>query len=135
MNEFDDVPIDTTSSAWRELTGEPQWTPWVITSSTFGSIVETGSPIYTARYKRVGGECRFQVKLDPNGGTIAATAGTHYLTLPITAKGLAGEAIMSNATTKIVVDDCHVDATNSRCYLPTQGASVNLFTIAGWYEI
>ena len=57
------------------------------------------------------------------------------MTLPITSKGIAGEATMANLTTAVAVGSAVIDATNSRCYLPSQSASGNTFSLAGWYEV
>ena len=93
-----------------------------------------GTPTYTGRYRIVGRQCFFQVTLVATT-SIASTAGTHYVTLPITAGGLGGVATMTNDTTNIAVGVCHLDVATSRAYLPTQAASANTFIVAGWFEI
>lgn len=74
----------------------------------------------------------FQVQFSATT-SIASTAGTDYLNLPIARLGLAGMGMLTDDTTNIAVGLCHIDS--SRCYLPTQAASGNTFNIAGWYEI
>lgn len=75
---------------------------------------------------------QFQVEFSA-ATSIASTAGTDYMNLPIAQAGLAGMAVMTNDTTNIAVGLCHIKS--SRCYLPTQGASGNTFHLCGWYEI
>ena len=78
----------------------------------------------------------FQIKVVP-ATTTATVAGTSYVSLPVAAgaNALAGDASMMNITTLIAVGNCAMDLTNSRCYVPTQGATGNTLTIAGWYEV
>jgi len=82
----------------------------------------------------VGRQCFFQVTL-VSTTSIASAAGTDYLTLPMTALGLAGVATMTNGTSNVAVGVCHIDVATSRCYLPAQVASGNTFTLAGSFEI
>lgn len=133
MNQLDDVPLDTRSFAWRDLQGQDAWVEF---TPTFGSLTVVGATSYTGRRRIVGKSCQFQVKASA-ATSIASTAGTDYLTLPVTANAgsLAGMAVMTNDTTNIAVGVCHIDAATSRCYLPTQIASGNTFNIAGWYEV
>lgn len=131
MNFFDDVQIDQKSFAWRELLSQDMWQSF---TPVFGSLTVAGATTYTGRYRIMGAELQFQVSFSA-ATSIASTAGTDYFTLPVTAKGLAGMCIMSNDTTNIAVGTCHVDVTNSRCYLPTQAASGNTFNLCGSYEI
>lgn len=130
MNALENAQIDTTSFSYRDLLGVDQWESFTVSAS----LTVTGDPTYTGRYRVVGSQCFFQVTLVAST-TIETTAGTSYVTLPITAQGLAGVATMTNGTTNIAVDACHVDVATSRCYLPTQSASGNTFNVAGWYEI
>ena len=129
--EIPEYNLDKTSFAYLDLTSQDLWKSWTV---AFGSLTVVGATSYTGRYHVEGKVLRFQVRASA-ATSIASTAGTDYLTLPITAKGIGGMAVMTNATTNIAVGLCHIDATNSRCYLPTQGASGNTFTICGWYEI
>lgn len=123
--------LDAGSFAFRDLTGQDKWETF---TPVFGSLTVVGATSYTGRYRKVGRSVEFQVSFSA-ATSIASVAGTDYLTLPITAKGLAGIATMTNATTNIAVGVCHIDTTNSRCYLPAQVASGNTFTICGSYEI
>ena len=118
--------------AWRDLHGEDRWESF---TPVFGSLTVVGATSYSGRVRTVGRQVFFQVQFSAVT-SIASVAGTDYLTLPITAKtqGLAGVATMTNDTTNIAVGVCHIDAATSRCYLPTQVASANVFTLAGWYE-
>lgn len=129
--EIPDSNLDKTSFAYLDITAQDQWKTWTV---AFGSLTVIGTPDYTGRYHVEGKVLRFQVRFSAST-SIASTAGTDYLTLPIAAKGLSGMGVMTNATTNIAVGVCHIDSTNSRCYLPTQGASGNTFMLAGWYEI
>lgn len=131
MNPFENQQIDQTSFSWRDLIGQDRWTEF---TPVFGSLTVVGATTYTGRLRVVGRSVQFQVSFSA-ATSIASTAGTDYLTLPITAKGLSGMATMTNDTSNIAVGVCHIDVTNSRCYIPTQGASGNTFTLSGWYEI
>lgn len=131
MNPFDNQQIDGTSFAWRDLIGQDRWESFTV---VFGALTVVGATSYTGRLRKVGRSCEFQVTFSA-ATSIASVAGTDYLTLPITAKGLAGIATMTNDTTNVAVGVCHIDVTNSRCYLPAQVASGNTFTVCGSYEI
>ena len=122
--------VDQRSFSWRDLFGIDRWESFTVAVS----LVVVGTPTYTGRYRIVGRQCFFQVTLVATT-SIASTAGTHYVTLPITAGGLGGVATMTNDTTNIAVGVCHLDVATSRAYLPTQAASANTFTVAGWFEI
>lgn len=131
MSWLDDIE-NKQGFSFRDLQGRDKW-------ETFDpSFVLTvvGTPSYSGRVRIVGRQVFFQVKFSA-GTSIASTAGTSYLTLPITAnsKSLAGIATMTNDTTNIAVGVCHIDPATSRCYLPAQTASGNVFTAAGWYEV
>lgn len=129
MNELDNP--NKQSFAYNDLVGTDRWTAF---DPTFTSLTVVGATTYTGRFKVVGRQCFFQVSLLA-ATSIASTAGTTYLTIPITSKGIAGAAVMTNGTTNVAVGVCHVDAANGRCYLPAQLASGNTFTVAGWCEI
>lgn len=131
MNPFDNEQIARQSFAYADLLGRDKWTVW---TPVFGSLTVVGTPTYTGRFKVIGRQCFFQAKL-VSSTSIASVAGTDYLNLPLTAAGLAGIAAMSNDTSNSAVGVCHLDVATSRCYLPTQVASANTFTIAGWFEI
>lgn len=131
MSWLDDIE-NKQGFSFRDLQGRDKW-------ETFDpSFVLTvvGTPSYSGRVRIVGRQVFFQVKFSA-GTSIASTAGTSYLTLPITAnsKSLAGIATMTNDTTNIAVGVCHIDPATSRCYLPAQTASGNVFTLAGSYEV
>lgn len=126
-----DVDADESSFAFRDLTDADVWTTF---TPVFGSLTVVGATSYSGRLRFVGRQCQFQVKFSA-ATSIASTAGTDYFTLPVSAQGLAGMAVMSNDTTNIAVGVCHVDTATSRCYLPSQVASGNVFNLAGWCEV
>ena len=119
------------SFAYRDFIGQDSWISWTPVRTGWTDV---GTPTVTGRYRVVGRQCFFQVQVIP-GTTVATTAGTSYVALPITAMGLSGNASMMNITTLIATGLCAIDVTNSRVYVPTQAASGNTLTIAGWYEI
>lgn len=131
MNELDDVHLDKESFSYDDIRGQDSWRSF---TPVFGVLTVIGATSYTGRLRRMGKSVQFQVQFSA-GTSIESAAGTDYLTLPVTAKGLAGMAVMTNDTTNVAVGLCHIDATTSRCYLPTQSASGNVFNLAGWYEI
>lgn len=131
MNAFDDVQIDEQSYAFKDLTNKVQWEPF---APVFGALTVVGATSYSGRFRIVGHLLQFQVQFSA-ATSIASTAGTDYFTLPIPAKGLSGMAIMSNDTSNIAVGVCHLDVATSRCYLPTQVASANVFNLSGQYEV
>ena len=119
------------SFSWLDLIGQDQWSDW--TPSRPG-WTDVGSPTVTGRYRTIGHKCEFQVKIVP-GTTCATVAGTSYMTLPLTAAGLGGEANMINLTTLIAVGLGVIDVTNSLVYVPTQTATGNTLVVSGWFEI
>lgn len=131
MNQFDNVPVDVKSFAYRDLVGQDRWETF---TPVFGALTVTGATSYTGRLRISGKRCEFQVQFSA-ATSIESAAGTDYLTLPIAALGLAGMATMTNGTANTAVGVCHLDVATSRCYLPTQAASADVFTLAGWYEI
>lgn len=133
MNYFDDKTISEKSFALRDLLDIDRWEKF---TPAFGSLTTVGALTVSGRYRIVGKELQFQVQFSA-ATSIASAAGTDYLTLPVAAKGLSGIATMTNFTTKVAVGVCHIDvtATTSRCYLPAQLASSNVFNICGSYEI
>lgn len=131
MNDFDDTPIDRKSFAYRDLLSIDRWESF---TPVFGSLTVVGATNYTGRYRVVGRQLQFQVKFSA-ATSIASVAGTDYLTLPVAAAGLAGIATMTDDTTNVAVGVCHIDITTSRCYLPTQLASGDVFLLSGSYEI
>lgn len=130
MNGIDTSQADPKSFAYRDLLGIDRWEPFTVSAS----LTTVGATTYAGRYRIVGRQCFFQVSLVA-ATSIATTAGTHYVTLPIAAQGIGGSAAMTNDTTNVAVGVCHIDQATSRCYLPTQGASGNTFNVCGWYEI
>lgn len=123
-------PVDFGSFSYQDSVGRDKWTPF---DPVFGSLTVVGATSYTGRYRVIGKSVQFQVKFSA-ATSIASVAGTDYLTLPINASGLCGMAVMTNDTTNVSVGVCHLDVSTSRCYLPTQTASGNVFNICGWYE-
>src|SRR3990167_5236058 len=130
-NIFDDKQIDQKAFAYRDLLSLDRWESF---TPVFGSLTVIGATTYTGRYRIVGRSVQFQVQFSA-ATSIASVAGTDYLTLPIAAKGLSGIATMTNDTTNVAVGVCHIDTATSRCYLPTQTASANVFHLAGSFEI
>jgi len=131
FNPFDEKRISERSFAYLDLLGQDRWTEWTV---AFGALTIVGNPAYTGRYRIVGRSCQFQVKFSA-ATSIASVAGTDYLTLPVVAAGLSGMAVMTNDTSNVAVGVCHIDVATSRCYLPSQVASANVFNLAGWYEV
>ncbi|MBM3460749.1 MAG: hypothetical protein FJX76_01480 [Armatimonadetes bacterium] len=132
MNAFDDIEIDKKSAAYEELVGLDAWREWTPTRTGW---TDTGTPTVSGRLKFLSRLCFFEIKVVP-GTNIATTAGTSYTSLPVPVKGgIGGMATMMNVTTNVAVGNCVIDATNSRCYVPTQVASGNTFAICGWYEV
>ena len=117
--------------AHRDLIGQDKWTAWTPARTGWTDV---GTPTVTGQFRTVGKQCFIQVKVVP-GTTVATVAGTAYIALPITAAGLAGDASMMNSTTLVAIGLCVVDVTNSRLYVPTQAATGNTLTLAGWYQI
>ena len=109
------------------------WASWTPTRTSWTDV---GSPTVTARYTQNGKLVFFQIKVVP-GTTVATTAGTSYVSLPVAAgaSALAGEASMMNITTLVAVGTCAMDMANSRCYVPSQLATGNTLTIFGAYEV
>lgn len=130
-SELDGLELNKTGFAYRDLLQQDRW---IAFDPTFTSLTVIGATSYSGRHRTVGKMCQFQVQFSA-ATSVASTAGTTYLTLPITAQGLAGMATMTNDTTNIAVGTCHLDVATSRCYLPTQAASGNVFNLCGSYEI
>ncbi len=131
MNAFDDINVDQTSSAWADLLDQHTFVNF---TPVFGSLTVVGATTYSGRMYFTGSVMFFQVQFSA-ATSIASVAGTSYLTLPFTAKGLSGNAVMTDSTTNIAVGVCHVDVPNSRVYLPTRTASGDVFNLSGWAEI
>lgn len=131
MNALDDLVIDENSFAYRDIIGRDKWEAF---TPAFTSLAVVGATAYMARFRRIGRSVEFQVQLSA-ATSIASTAGTTYLSLPINARGLAGIAVMTNDNTNIAVGVCHLSVSTSRCYLPAQVASGNVFNVCGSYEI
>jgi hypothetical protein len=131
MNEVG-LPFDNESGfSARDLRGMDRWESFSVSAT----ITLVGSLTSEGRYRIVGRCCQYQISLI-GSTSIATTAGTSYINLPITpAVGISGVAVMTNNTTNIAVGLCHVDVATGRCYLPSQVASGDLFNIVGWYEI
>ena len=130
MNELFNKAIDSTSFSYNDLLGVDRWLSF---TPSFTSLTAVGTPTYTARMRIVGRSLQFQVKITP-GTTVASTAGTTYMALPVPALGDTGFGVMTDATAKTSVGVCHIDVANSRCYLPSQSASGDVFNLFGMYE-
>lgn len=131
MAELFEMVRNRQGFAYKDLEGIDRWDSWTPTRTGWTDV---GTPTVTALYRVVGRQCFFQIKVVP-GTTVATTAGTSYVGLPIAAAGIGGDGSMQNQTTNIAVGACSFDVTNSRVYVPTQGASGNTFAIAGWYQV
>ena len=131
MNELDDLSLDKESFSYHDLRGMDKWQAF---TPVFGSLTVVGATSYSGRYRVIGRSLQFQVQFSA-ATSIASTAGTDYLTLPVAADGFAGIATMTNDTTDIAVGVCHIDVATSRCYVPSQAASADVFTLCGSYEI
>ena len=130
MNVLDNVPVDFKSFSWRDLLGQDLWQTFTVSAT----LTLVGTLTAEGRYRFVGRQCQFQVTLVAST-SIATTAGTSYINLPVGAQGIAGMALMTNDTTNVAVGVCHVDVVTSRCYLPSQSASGNTFNVCGSYEV
>lgn len=129
-NDFDNVSIDRSSFAYRDLLSQDTWSAF---TPVFGSLTVVGATSYIGRFRRIGRMCQIQVKFSA-ATSIASTAGMDYLVSPISMMGLSGIGVMTNDTTKVSVGVCHVDVAASRIYLPTQGASANVFNLFAEFE-
>ena len=133
MNAFDDVEIDRESFAFLNAQGKDSWQTF---DPVFGALTIVGTPAYFGRLRFEGRKCVGQVRFSA-GTSIASSAGTDYLTLPITAASasLSGMGVMTNDSTNVTVGTCHIDTATSRCYTPSQVASASVFTLFGQYEV
>lgn len=131
MNDLAGLTIDKKSFTWKDLQAQDAWT---VFTPSFTSLTVVGATTYTGRYHIVGKQCFFQVTLLA-ATSIASTAGTTYMPLPVISRGIAGEATMSNLTTNVAVGVGVIDAVNGRCYMPSQTASGNTFSLCGWFEV
>ena len=123
--------LDLKSFSYNDIIGQDRWLAW---TPTMTGWTDVGTPTVTARLRVVGKKVEAQVKVVPST-TTATTAGTSYISMPIAAKGLAGQGSMMNITTLIAVGVCAIDIANSRVYVPTQAATGNTLTIWFEYEI
>ena len=131
MNPFDEIVVDAKSFSYLDLIGQDKWIAW---SPVRTGWTDVGTPTVTGKFRVVGKQCFFQVKVVPST-SIATTAGTSYIALPMPAKGFSGMVTMFNTTTNVSVGAGGVDVTNSRAHVPSQVASGNTFTLCGNYEI
>jgi hypothetical protein len=113
--------------------GDGIWRTWTPTRTGWTDV---GTPTSTGRYCQIRNVCYFQAKVVP-GTTTATTAGTSYISLPLTAnpQAFTGDGSMENLTTFVAIGMCVFDMPNSRCYVPTQAATGNTLDIAGWFEV
>lgn len=126
------VPLDVTG----DINGSTNFTGWSSWTPTRTGWVDVGSPTVTARYCQIRNVVYIQIKIVPST-TTATTAGTSYINLPVAcgASSIGGDGTLQNDTTFIAIGNCVFDIANSRCYLPTQGATANTLAIAAWYEV
>jgi hypothetical protein len=130
VNDFDNAAIQKESFAYKDLLGQDKWESFTL---TFTSLTVVGATTYSGRFRRIGQGIEFQAQFSA-ATSVASTAGTTYLLLPVAALGVAGAAIMTDRTSNVAVGSCVIDVTNSRCYLPAQVASADVFNIYGSYE-
>lgn len=130
MNELDDFVLSH-GFAYRDILGRDRWESF---TPVFTSLTVVGATSYTGRFRRVGRAVQFQVKFSA-ATSVASVAGTTYLALPVTAAGIAGIAVMTDSTTNTAVGTGHIAVATSRCYLPAQVASGDVFNLYGEYEI
>lgn len=130
-NAFDGVLVNIDSFSYRDLTQQDRWIEF---TPSFTNLTVVGTPTYTGRFRIAGKQCQFQATL-VSTTSVESTAGSTYLLLPVTARGIAGLAVMSNNSTYIAVGLCHIDPSNGRCYLPTHPASNSTFSVTGFYEV
>lgn len=123
-----------TSGAYSSLSGLPTLDAWSAFTPNRTGWTDVGSPTVTGRKCQIKNVMYFQVKAVP-ATTTATVAGTSYIDLPGTAAGLGGEGSMMNLTTLVGIGECVIDVANSRVYVPTQTATGNTLTIAGWFEV
>ena len=112
--------------------GAEAWAAFTVTRSGF---TEVGTPTVTGRFSTVGNTVFFQVKIDPDT-SVASTAGTSYIELPVAAAAASfgGDASMVNTATLISIGNAVIDVANSRCYVPSQAATGDTLVVAGWFE-
>ena len=126
-----ELDADESSFSFRDLNGQDVWDTF---TPVFGSLTVVGATSYSGRFRFVGRQCYGQVKFSA-ATSIASVAGTDYLTLPVTAKGLTGMGVMTNDTSNVAVGLCHLDVATSRLYLPAQLASANVFNLFWTCEV
>lgn len=129
LNELE-TSLKRYSFAWLNLIGQDKWSEFTTARTGWTDV---GTPTVTARYRLVGKKCEFQVKVVPST-SIATTAGTSYISLPVAATGYGGSVTMVNTSTNVAVGVGVIDVNNSRAYVPSQTASGNTFVISGWCE-
>lgn len=128
---LDLISVNPDSFAYRDLAGQDKWTAWTPTRTGWTDV---GTPTVVASYRVVGAQCFIQMRVTP-ATTVATTAGTSYITLPIRAKGLCGSGTMTNLTTNVAIGLCVVDVTNNRLYVPSNAASGDVLAVACDYQI
>lgn len=131
--DYHDMRIDIWNK-FLSLFPLPTWTVWAPTRTGWTDV--GGDPTTTARYCRIGNVVFIQIKMVPII-TVAAVAGTSFISLPVAANasGITGDGSMLNSTTLIGVGNCVIDTANSRIYVPAQAATANTLSIAAWYEV
>jgi hypothetical protein len=122
--------LDEKSFAYRDLLALDRWDSFSVSTNA----VFVGTQTVVGRYRLVGKMCQFQASLAATT-SFATTSGTHYLALPIPAKGLAGMATLTNTSTNVTAGTCAVNVSTSRVYFPSVTPSAATFTVAGWYEV
>ena len=131
MNGLDDKLFNTAGFAYRDIIGQDKWETF---TPVFTSLTAVGATTYAGRFRTVGKQCFFQVTILA-ATSLQATAGTTYMTLPITASGIAGVGILNDLTTLTGANVCVLDSVTSRLYPPSFGPTGDKLSLAGWYEI
>lgn len=85
----------------------------------------TGTPIVTGSIRRSGSMCFIEIKIDPNGGTIASVPGTSYIYLPVTAIGNCVASVVNSA-----FSGGHGRINDKKLIMPYLGASSSMIYIS-----
>ena len=122
--------FDVSANATRKAT-QSYITTYVPTSSGW---TVSGAPTVTGKYVQNGNLVMFEVKVVAST-SIATVSSSSYMSLPITAAGLGGNASLTNLNLSSGVGVCAVVVSTSRVYTPTVTTTAATLTIAGTYEI
>lgn len=115
----------------RDSQGRDMWESW---TPVRNSWTDVGSPAVYGRFRVVGRQCFFQALVVP-ATSVATTAGTSSIDLPMKASGFAGDVSMFDTVTTLSDGTGGIDVANSRAFVPTHGASANNIAVSGWFEV